>query len=74
MIAYKDTLDKILTFILTHEVAILNSFSISMFVIGFLVYIILQYQPATYGRYSVTGRFYSVQVPVKIAWFLQEVS
>jgi len=73
MIAYKETFDKIMIFVLTHEIAILNWFSILMFIIGFVVYIILQYQPATYGRYSATGRFYSVQVPAKIAWFLQEV-
>ena len=63
----------ILNYILKNEIKILNLLAVLMFVCGFIVYVILLYQPATYGRYSSTGRFYSIAVPAKVAWFLQEV-
>ena len=63
----------ILSYILKNEIKIINLLAVLMFICGFIVYVILLYQPATYGRYSTTGKFYSIAVPVKIAWFLQEV-
>ena len=63
----------ILSYILKNEIKIINLLAVLMFICGFIVYVILLYQPATYGRYSTTGKFYSIAVPVKVAWFLQEV-
>ena len=63
----------ILSYVLQNEIKVLNLLAILMFICGFIVYVILLYQPATYGRYSSTGKFYSIAVPAKAAWFLQEV-
>lgn len=56
-----------------HEQLILHAFSFIMIAVGAIVFCILLYIPATYGRYSATGRFYSLPVPANLAWLLQEI-
>ena len=55
----------IFSFILKNEIKIIHLLAVLMFICGFIVYVILLYQPATYGRYSSTGKFYSIAVPAR---------
>ena len=64
----------ILSYILKSEIKIINLLAVLMFICGFIVCVILLYQPTTYGRYSSTGKLYRIAVPAKVAWFLQEES
>lgn len=66
-------LQELIDLFIKNEKESLHLLAILMITIGFIVFIILMYQPATYGRYSNTGRIYSVAVPPKTAWFLQEL-
>ncbi|XP_066923523.1 3-oxo-5-alpha-steroid 4-dehydrogenase 1-like [Clytia hemisphaerica] len=67
-------LQKHLNNFLDKEVFILHFCSSLMMFTGCLVYVILFFQPATYGRYSnATGNLLFCAIPARTAWFLQEV-
>ena len=68
-----ELLQQYLEWFLQYEVAILHACAAVMMITGSIVYIILLFIPATYGRYSNTGGILSCAVPVHLAWFLQEV-
>jgi len=44
-----------------------------MYIVGCIVFVVLLFMPAIYGRYtSFGGAMYNVGVPAKVAWVLQE--
>ena len=57
---------------LQYELVVLYLLAISMFVIGLVVFVILLWLPAPYGRYSQTGKFLRSGVSPHLGWFLQE--
>lgn len=59
---------------LDKEVNILHSCAAIMMLVGVIVYVILLYIPATYGRYSSTKNYFLFWgIPARLAWFLQEL-
>ncbi|XP_065680435.1 RNA exonuclease 1 homolog isoform X2 [Hydra vulgaris] len=62
----------ILLLYLQYEWIVLYLLTISMFVVGFIVFIILLWLPAPYGRYSQTGKLLSLAISPRLGWFLQE--
>jgi len=58
---------------LQNEVSILHVCAATMMITGSIVYIILLFIPATYGRYSNTGGILSYPIPSHLGWFFQEI-
>ena len=66
----KDTID----LFLNNEVKILHCCAAIMILVGLIVYCILLYIPATYGRYSnANSTFLFHGIPARVAWFFQEL-
>ena len=59
---------------LANERSLVLLITIFMYVIGTIVYFILLYFPAMYGRYTnaATGLL-KFHIPARTAWFIQEV-
>ena len=69
----QESLTKLFQLYLENEEFLLHLLAMVMIVLSGIVYVILLYTPATYGRYSnSTNRFYNIGVPAKTAWFFQE--
>ena len=69
----QESLSKLFQLYLENEEFLLHLLAMVMIVLSGIVYVILLYTPATYGRYSnSTNRFYNIGVPAKTAWFFQE--
>ena len=73
-IFWTDYFQDSLNLFLENEVEILHWCAIIMALVGAIVYVILLYIPATYGRYSSTKNMFLFHgIPARVAWFFQEL-
>lgn len=55
------------------EPQIVDLFCGAMFLVGIIVYLVLQYLTANYGRYSYYSNIFKFGINARLAWFSQEV-